>query len=171
MFVFGVISIEVWPTEFPVWAFVLSLVICTSGASSVSLTFCGLTSLCSFRLYYPYWHDPGYHKSASWTERYHRTYHRLRFTRTAGCNDDVQDLGLHHHGTSLNIRLRLQARTLHEGSSKTTIYSLYQSNLADLSNSDSPTPNVLGSDRRHSGRWNGPTGRSSVDVHKHRRHV
>lgn len=27
MFVFGVISIEVWPTQFPVWAFVLALVI------------------------------------------------------------------------------------------------------------------------------------------------
>ncbi|KAI5123200.1 hypothetical protein M0805_003967 [Coniferiporia weirii] len=27
MFVFGIISIEVWPTEFPVWAFVLSLII------------------------------------------------------------------------------------------------------------------------------------------------
>ncbi len=28
MFVFGVISIEVWNTQFPVWAFVLALVIC-----------------------------------------------------------------------------------------------------------------------------------------------
>ncbi|KAL5536735.1 hypothetical protein ACEPAF_558 [Sanghuangporus sanghuang] len=27
MFVFGIISIEVWPTQFPVWAFVLSLII------------------------------------------------------------------------------------------------------------------------------------------------
>ena len=27
MFVFGIISIEVWPTQFPVWAFVLALVI------------------------------------------------------------------------------------------------------------------------------------------------
>ena len=27
MFVIGVISIEVWPTQFPVWAFVLSLAI------------------------------------------------------------------------------------------------------------------------------------------------
>ena len=27
MFVFGVVSIEVWPTQFPVWAFVLSLII------------------------------------------------------------------------------------------------------------------------------------------------
>ena len=26
MFVFGIISIEVWPTQFPVWGFVLALV-------------------------------------------------------------------------------------------------------------------------------------------------
>jgi hypothetical protein len=30
MFVFGIISIEVWATEFPVWAFVLALLICGS---------------------------------------------------------------------------------------------------------------------------------------------
>lgn len=30
MFVFGVISIEVWNTQFPVWAFVLALIICKS---------------------------------------------------------------------------------------------------------------------------------------------
>ena len=28
MFVFGVISIEVWPTQLPVWAFALALIIC-----------------------------------------------------------------------------------------------------------------------------------------------
>jgi hypothetical protein len=28
MFVFGVIAIEVWNTQFPVWAFVLALIIC-----------------------------------------------------------------------------------------------------------------------------------------------
>ena len=27
MFVFGVVAIEVWPTQMPVWAFVLALVI------------------------------------------------------------------------------------------------------------------------------------------------
>ena len=27
MFVFGVVSIEVWDTQFPVWAFVLALII------------------------------------------------------------------------------------------------------------------------------------------------
>jgi TctA family transporter len=30
MFVFGVISIEVWKTQMPLWAFVLALVIGTS---------------------------------------------------------------------------------------------------------------------------------------------
>ena len=29
MFIFGIISIEVWHTQFPVWAFVLALIICT----------------------------------------------------------------------------------------------------------------------------------------------
>ena len=28
MFVFGVVAIEVWDTDFPVWAFVLALLIC-----------------------------------------------------------------------------------------------------------------------------------------------
>lgn len=28
MFIFGVVSIEVWPTQFPVWGFVLALAIC-----------------------------------------------------------------------------------------------------------------------------------------------
>lgn len=27
MFVFGVVSIEVWPTQFPVWAFIVALII------------------------------------------------------------------------------------------------------------------------------------------------
>jgi hypothetical protein len=27
-FVFGVISIEIWDSQFPVWAFVLSLIVC-----------------------------------------------------------------------------------------------------------------------------------------------
>lgn len=42
MFVFGVISIELWHTEFPVWAFVLSLAIgesrLTSPACHIDLT-------------------------------------------------------------------------------------------------------------------------------------
>jgi hypothetical protein len=28
MFVFGVVAIEVWDTQLPVWAFILALVIC-----------------------------------------------------------------------------------------------------------------------------------------------
>lgn len=28
MFAFGVVAIEVWDTQFPVWAFVLALMIC-----------------------------------------------------------------------------------------------------------------------------------------------
>ena len=34
MFVFGVISIEVWNTQMPVWALVLALVVCTSFLAS-----------------------------------------------------------------------------------------------------------------------------------------
>ena len=30
MFVCGVVAIEVWDTQFPVWAFVLALIICAS---------------------------------------------------------------------------------------------------------------------------------------------
>jgi hypothetical protein len=32
MFVFGVVSIEVYHTDFPVWAFVLSLIICNASS-------------------------------------------------------------------------------------------------------------------------------------------
>jgi OPT oligopeptide transporter protein len=34
MFVFGVIAIEVWSTQFPVWAFVLALIICACARPS-----------------------------------------------------------------------------------------------------------------------------------------
>jgi hypothetical protein len=64
MFVFGVVSIEVYKTEFPVWAFVVALVIGPSFffASLFKL----LTLPCSVLLYHPNWHDPGHHQPASW---------------------------------------------------------------------------------------------------------
>jgi hypothetical protein len=63
MFVFGVISIEVWKTQMPVWAFVLALVIGTSVRDSLSgFPMNPLLSLC---IYHSHRHDSSYHQSAS----------------------------------------------------------------------------------------------------------
>ena len=65
-FMFGVVAIKVWDTGFPVWAFVLSLLIGT-----FAFPFrCGLllepNIYCySFRVYCSFWCDPGYFKPAA----------------------------------------------------------------------------------------------------------
>jgi hypothetical protein len=68
MFVFGTVAIEVWDTQFPVWAFVLSLAICTFYFAFVMHFLPKFnTCLCfSVRVYCPYWCDPGYYEPASW---------------------------------------------------------------------------------------------------------
>jgi hypothetical protein len=59
MFVFGVVSIEVYKTEFPVWAFVVALVI---GPSFFFPSLFKLLKLpYSLLLYHPDRHDPGHH--------------------------------------------------------------------------------------------------------------
>lgn len=66
MFVFGVISIEVWDTQFPVWAFVLALV-----SKAQQFLFRLSTNSwedCRFRVHNSHRHDPSYHKSTDWTE-------------------------------------------------------------------------------------------------------
>lgn len=66
MFVFGIISIEVWHTQMPVWAFVLALII---GRLIVDHYVCGNWSVdCSVRICDPHRHDSGYYESANWLE-------------------------------------------------------------------------------------------------------
>jgi hypothetical protein len=63
MFVLGVISIEVWPTQMPVWCFVVALII---GQSSVHLRNEMSSEFCvSLRICHSYRNDSGHHESAS----------------------------------------------------------------------------------------------------------
>jgi hypothetical protein len=52
MFVFGIIVIEVFHTDFPVWAFVIALMICT--LICLPLDRRHHSAICSFRLHYPH---------------------------------------------------------------------------------------------------------------------
>lgn len=103
MFVFGVISIEVWHTDFPVWAFVLALIICTS-----TLPRCSINTnlfIYSFRVRDPYWYDSSHHQSTSWSQRCYGVDYRLRTSWQAHCYDDVQDLGVYYHGSGLTVHV------------------------------------------------------------------
>jgi hypothetical protein len=67
MFVIGVISIELWHTEFPVWAFVLSLSIGDSLVSNIM----GIEILIGFHsilLCRPHRDDPGHHQPTNRTK-------------------------------------------------------------------------------------------------------
>lgn len=67
MFVIGVISIELWHTEFPVWAFVLSLTIGDSLVSNI-VRIKILMGFHSILLRHSHRDDSGHHQPASWTE-------------------------------------------------------------------------------------------------------
>ena len=67
MFVFGVISIEVWDTQMPVWALVLALIIGQSRFDSHCLQrFADRRSSC--RLHRSHWYDPGNYQPANWSQ-------------------------------------------------------------------------------------------------------
>lgn len=61
MFALGIISIEVWPSQMPVWAFVLALVIGQCFRRAVGPVLMSL----SLHLRDPYWHDSSNHQFAS----------------------------------------------------------------------------------------------------------
>jgi hypothetical protein len=63
MFVFGVVAIEVWETQIPVWAFVLSLIICASARLTCILPIDVLTF--SVPVCCPCWGGSGYHEPTS----------------------------------------------------------------------------------------------------------
>jgi hypothetical protein len=67
MFVIGVISIELWHTEFPVWAFVLSLTIGDSLVSNI-VRIERLIGFHSILLRRSHRDDPGHHQPTNRTE-------------------------------------------------------------------------------------------------------
>jgi len=64
MFALGIISIEVWPTQMPVWAFILALVICELPEYVQKRQLISLL-LYSLRLCDPYRHDSSNYQPAS----------------------------------------------------------------------------------------------------------
>ena len=95
MFVFGVVAIEVWDTDFPVWGFVLALLICMF---CLCAFFPGLTFAVYFSVlvYRPYWCDPSHYESASGAQCHHGADHRIRPSWPSDRDDDVQDMGLYY---------------------------------------------------------------------------
>jgi OPT oligopeptide transporter protein len=117
MFVFGVIVIEVWETDLPVWGFVLALLIC---ALCLILRHCVLSSRVSHSLRFsvhvfsPFERDPGHYKPDTGAERHHGADHRIRPSWPPDCNDVVQDMGSSYHVTGNYVHEQLQAWPLHE---------------------------------------------------------
>jgi uncharacterized membrane protein YhaH (DUF805 family) len=65
MFMSGIVAIEVWNTQFPVWAFVFALLICASVKPSfvyLLAIYYPTFSVCVRR---PDWSDSGYHEQAN----------------------------------------------------------------------------------------------------------
>jgi hypothetical protein len=60
MFTFGVIAIEVWHTSFPIWAFVLALIICTLNYSHLIPSSVDVRII-SIRVHRPHRRDSGHH--------------------------------------------------------------------------------------------------------------
>ncbi len=63
------------------------------------------------RLRHPYRNDPSHHESASWIECRHGVDHWIRPPRAPRRNDDVQDMGIHHHGSRYALLLHHQPST------------------------------------------------------------
>ena len=115
MFAFGVISIEVWETQFPVWGFVLALCIGVF-IWFLLVIFTGIdVPVLSMHIHYTHWRDPGHNEPASWAKRHHRADHWIRPPRPPDCDDAVQDVGLYHHDAGTSVYQRLQTRALYEG--------------------------------------------------------
>ena len=96
MFVFGVIVIEVWETDLPVWGFALALLI---RAFCLILRHCVPSSPVSHSLYFsirvysPFDCDSGHYQPATWTERHGGDGYWIRPSWPSDCEYAVQDLG------------------------------------------------------------------------------
>lgn len=110
MFALGIICIEVWPTQMPVWCFVIALII---GLFSIKLLWLkshrafvafayiipigmiqAITNQqvglkCVYSFYF------STRKTYRFAQRNYRTHHRLHASRKTDCDDDVQDMGIH----------------------------------------------------------------------------
>ena len=71
MFALGVISIEVWPTDMPVWAFVVALLIGESLRCPLDFDYTNVHMPFSIHLCDSMRHDTGNHQSANWFEVRH----------------------------------------------------------------------------------------------------
>ena len=58
MFVFGVVAIEVWKSQLPVWGFVLALLICTFSYLRRDLFVTANIHVLSIHIHCPYRWDP-----------------------------------------------------------------------------------------------------------------
>jgi len=67
MFVFGVIVIEVWKTQLPVWGFVLALLICAFTLLGRDLFVTVNIHVLSIHLHCPYRCDRSRDESANWS--------------------------------------------------------------------------------------------------------
>ncbi len=82
MFIFGVVCIEVWHTEMPVWAFILALVSCLAYIQSSICSNAPFSRLVHLLLLHPPdRYDSGYHQPASRFECHYGAHHRLCTTR------------------------------------------------------------------------------------------
>ena len=110
MFAFGVVVIEVWETDLPVWGFVLSLFIC---ASRLDLRHYALSSrvshlMCSsIRVYSHFECDHGYYGPIFWAERHLGADHRIRPSWPPDCGVVVQDVGCFYLVTGDFVHERL----------------------------------------------------------------
>ena len=97
MFVFGIVSIEVWETQLPVWGFVLALCIGVLYNLLIISLDVDIPVLSMRILHYTRWSDPGHNQPASWAKRHHRVGHWICSPRPPNCDDAVQNLGLYQH--------------------------------------------------------------------------
>jgi hypothetical protein len=67
MFMFGVVVIEVWKTELPVWGFVLALLICAFTELGRDLFVTVNIHVLSIHIHCPYRCDPSRDESGNWS--------------------------------------------------------------------------------------------------------
>lgn len=117
MFAFAIISIEVWPSELPVWALIVSLLIAFVYIVPIGMIQAITKYVVFIAIAYPRRFADVIRlelQPASRPKRHHRAHRRIRPPRPPHRHDDVQDLGLHRHGARPHPHIRLQARALHE---------------------------------------------------------
>lgn len=92
MFVFGVVSIEIWPTQMPVWALVVALFLGQS-ISREGMPFINIIS--SMHLHRPRRHNSGDNQSTNCNQRHCGAYRWLRSTWPSSRVDGFQDICIH----------------------------------------------------------------------------